>query len=308
MIINTSVPYNSKILENNLDTLITAYPFMKLETIGTSVLKKPLYSIILGNGPNKILYFSSIHANEWIMSMVLMKFLEDLCSSYQSASLLYGYNAKEIFNNSTLFIIPMVNPDGVDLVTQHLYYPSPSYITAQLISKSYPSIPFPIGWKANINGVDLNLQFPAGWKNAQQIKYSQGFKSPAPRDFVGTAPLTEPESIAIYNYSLFHNFDLAIAFHTQGKEIYWQFKNYAPKLSYDIGTAFSNVSGYSLSEVPYLSSFAGYKDWFLQNYQKPAYTIEAGFGENPLPLSQFNEIYLNTVQILLLGASINSFK
>ena len=34
---------------------------------------------------------------------------------------------------------------------------------------------FQVGWKANIKGVDLNLQFPAGWEKAKEIKYAQGF-------------------------------------------------------------------------------------------------------------------------------------
>ena len=150
--------------------------------------------------------------------------------------------------------------------------------------------------------MDLNLQFPAGWENAKLIKYSQGFTSPAPRDFVGFGPLTEPESLALYNFTLKHNFKLVIAYHTQGKEIYWQFQDYAPQKAEEIGKIFSNVSGYSLSEVPYNSSFAGYKDWFLQQYQRPGYTIEAGIGENPLPLSQFNDIYNNNLGILVLGS------
>lgn len=32
------------------------------------------------------------------------------------------------------------------------------------------------------------------------------------------------------------------------------------------------------------------------------YTIEAGFGENPLPISQFDEIYRDNLGILILGA------
>ena len=93
-------------------------------------------------------------------------------------------------------------PTGVDLVTGTLPSSSESYKQAQEISNNFPNIPFPEGWKSNIRGVDLNLQFPAGWQNARQIKYSQGFNKSAPRDFVGYGPLTEPESLAIYNFTL----------------------------------------------------------------------------------------------------------
>ena len=98
-----------------------------------------------------------------------------------------------------------------------------------------------------------------------------------------------------------HNFSLVIAYHTQGKEIYWEFQNYAPARAEAIGTQFSNVSGYRLAQVAFNSSFAGYKDWFLQQYGRPGYTIEAGIGNNPLPISQFNEIYRDNLGILVLG-------
>ena len=157
-------------------------------------------------------------------------------------------------------------------------------------------------WKLiNITGVDLNLQFPAGWENAKQIKYEQGFISPAPRDFVGESPLSEPESKAVYNFSIKHNFRLVIAYHTQGKVIFWKFLDYMPTDAEYIANKFSNSSTYLLEDTPYFSSFAGYKDWFIQEYNRPGFTIEAGFGENPLPISQFDEIYRDNEGILVLG-------
>ena len=108
--------------------------------------------------------------------------------------------------------------------------------------------------------------------------------------------------MALYNFTLAHNFRMILTYHTQGKEIYWQFKNYAPKESYNIGLQFAKASGYTLANVPYESSFAGYKDWFLQQFRKPGFTIEAGFGENPLPISQFDSIYNDNLGILVLGA------
>ena len=145
------------------------------------------------------------------------------------------------------------------------------------------------------------MQFPAGWNEAREIKFEQGFTSPAPRDYVGSSPLITPEAISVYNFTRMRNFRLILAYHTQGEVIYWQFQNYLPPASYYIGERFSNVSGYSLESTPYNSSFAGYKDWFIQTYNRPGYTIEVGLGDNPLPISQFDTIYAENLGILVLG-------
>ena len=117
--------------------------------------------------------------------------------------------------------------------------------------------------------MDLNLQFPANWQKAREVKFAQGFTKPGPRDYVGTAPLVAPEAISMYKFTLEHNFRLILAYHTQGRIIYWRYLDYLPPASYYIGEQFSNSSGYKLEDTPYSSSFAGYKDWFIQNYYLP---------------------------------------
>lgn len=117
--------------------------------------------------------------------------------------------------------------------------------------------------------MDLNLQFPASWEKAKEIKFEQGFKTPAPRDFVGTEPLIAPEAIAMYKFTLAHNFRLILAYHTQGRVIYWRYLDFLPPASYYIGEQFAISSGYDLEDTPFASSFAGYKDWFIQNYNLP---------------------------------------
>ena len=300
-IIPTDISYSYSILQMNINSLKTIFPFIETGSIGNSVLGNTIPYIRIGNGPKEIFYNASFHANEWITTPLLMKFVEQYLISYVNNSTIYGYSARNLFNNVSLYIVPMVNPDGVNLVTGEYKSGSSQYLRAQNIARAYPSIPFPDGWKANINGIDLNLQFPAGWQEARQIKFSQGFTTPAPRDFVGDGPLVAPEALAVYNFTLSHNFELILAYHTQGKEIYWQFQNYASPRAMAIGEQFASVSGYRLADVPFSSSFAGYKDWFLQEYRRPGYTIEAGLGQNPLPISQFNKIYNDNLGILVLG-------
>lgn len=301
-VVPTNIRYSSSILQINLDSLKRLYPFIDISSAGRSVLGTNLPIIKIGNGSKEVFYSASFHANEWICSPLVMKFLADYCYCYVNNLPIFGVNARNIYNYCTIYIMPMVNPDGVDLVTGEISPNSSLYTNTQLIANRYPNIPFPDGWKANIRGVDLNLQFPAGWEQARQIKFSQGFTSPAPRDFVGFGPLTEPESLAIYNFTLQHDFSLVIAFHTQGNVIFWQFQNYNPPRALFIGNEFARVSGYSLEETPFNSSFAGYKDWFIQDYNRPGYTVEVGEGQNPLPISQFDTIYNDILGIFVLGA------
>ena len=142
-IIPTNVNYNYSLMSQNLATLNRTYPFLNIQTVGNSVLGKNIYVVKLGKGTKKVFYSASIHANEWITSVLLMKFIEDYCIAYNNNSRLYGYSVRRLFNSVSIYIMPMVNPDGVDLVTDNLNKYSLAYLNALNISRQFPDIPFP---------------------------------------------------------------------------------------------------------------------------------------------------------------------
>lgn len=160
MIVNTNVKYNSQILKKDINLLLVHYPFVKLLTIGYSVLEKPIYCLKIGTGPRQVFYSGAIHANEWICSNMLMKFVEELCIANNKNSSLFGYNIRNLLHKTSIYICPMVNPDGVDLLNGELNLNSNEYRYARYIANKYPNVPFPNGWKANINGVDLKNYQP----------------------------------------------------------------------------------------------------------------------------------------------------
>jgi len=303
-LVPTNVLYTYDLSELLIEGLNARYPFIISGSAGKSVMGKNISFMTLGTGNTPVFYNASHHANEWITTPVLFKFTEDYADAYANKGTIFDISAERLFINKRLSIIPLVNPDGVDLVNGAVPRDSSFYTEAVGISQRYPQIPFPSGWKANISGTDLNLNYPAGWENAKEIKFNQGYTTPAPRDFVGTTPLSAPESRSLYDYTQKNNFALTLSYHTQGEVIYWKYLDFNPPRSFEIGEELSRVSGYNLEITPSESGYAGYKDWFIYFYNRPGYTVEVGTGENPLPLTQFSEIYSDNLPLLTTALNI----
>ena len=241
----TSIPFTSQIQEASIMRLASDYPCIDVTVIGYSLLGRPIYALTIGCGPVSYMYNASHHANEWITSVILTRFAEDIAREMQPAWEGYiggkeptGGPSSPWYERITLHIVPMVNPDGVDIVTAGNND----------------------GWKANARGVDLNSNYPAGWELAREHKYARGYTIPGPRDYVGTHPLSEPESMTMAAYTKKIDPVLTISLHTQGEEIYWRYRHYMPPGAAELARRLSEASGYILEDVPSESSHAGYRD------------------------------------------------
>jgi g-D-glutamyl-meso-diaminopimelate peptidase len=298
-VVFTDIDYTYEIMQRDIQGLKARYPFLETGIAGKSVLDKNLYYIRIGRGPTEVFYNGAHHSLEWITSPLLMKFIENFSTAYSQGRSIRGYNLQNIFNTSSIYIVPMVNPDGVNLVLEGLKPDNPYY--DELLRWNDTGLPFSRVWNANIRGVDLNRNYPASWAEAKAQEPALGIDGPGPTRYGGPAPLSEPETQSMVNFTREHNFKLVIAYHSQGRVIYWLYKNIIPPRSRAIADVFSAATGYQISDTPYEAAYAGYKDWFIEQYVRPGYTFEVGIGRNPLPITQFNTIYNNNEEAMLLG-------
>ena len=300
-VVPTDIGFTYEVLMRSIQGLKARYPFLEVTSSGTSVLGKTLYTLRMGRGANQVFYNAAHHALEWITTPVLMKFAEDYLKAYAFGQPIAGYDPSAVWRQSSIFLMPMVNPDGVDLVIDGLQRGNP--YSADLIRWNGGSTDFSTDWEANIRGVDLNHNYDAAWEQSREAAEAAGITGPGPTRYSGPSPVSEPETRAVVRFTQNHNFRLVLAYHSQGRVIYWNFMNMAPEEARTIGEGMSRVSGYALEEATGIASYAGYKDWFTQEYRRPGYTVEVGEGTNPLPISQFDTIYRENLGMLLYAAT-----
>lgn len=122
-------------------------------------------------------------------------------------------------------------------------------------------------WKANINGVDLNVNYDAHWgEGASNVTY------PRSSDCIGKYPLSESENKALSSYTMENDFLITLSYHASGRVIYYGFMDKTPCCS--LTEEISAILNYPLIKT--FNSTGGYKDWFIEKYARLGLTIEIG--------------------------------
>ena len=278
--------YSYWIMREQLMELSQKYYFLEIKNIGRSVMGRYIYMAHIGYGTRKIHINASHHGNEWITTYILMKSIEKLCEEIEMQRM----SLAEI----NFDFIPMVNPDGVELCLYGLEMMMTERQKEQILKMNEGFNNFS-RWKANIRGVDLNRNYDAGFLKYKKISNK---KSPSYAYYAGSIPECEPESKALAELTRKRLYDMVIAYHTQGEVIYWNYMNVEVPTAKEYAIMFSEVSGYRLDVPDELAASGGYKDWFIKTYHKPGFTIECGIGENPISVSQAENIMKCTWPII----------
>jgi len=289
--------YNN--LKIALYSLAGKYPFPEQSSIGKSVMGRELYCVRLGRGERKIICVGAHHALEWLTSVMLVCFADLYASSYTAGAPLYGHDIAALFERCSIYIIPMLNPDGVELVAGNIPKNHPKYID---IVNMCGSLDFATIWQANINGVDLNHNYNAMW--AEGALCSDAVLSPSPTRFGGMFPESEPESHALADFTRKIAPDMVIAYHSQGREIFYDFNGKMPGDTVRIAERMAKSSGYTLCKPEGFAGFGGYKDWFIDTFNRPGFTVEIGKGTNPIGIEQLAEVLGENLPLILDAAGM----
>ena len=178
------------------------------------------------------------------------------------------------------WIIPLANPDGALLSQCGLSSVTDERQRAELLALNGENPDFSL-WKANARGVDLNVNFAASWGKGKTNVRIAGAEN-----YIGTSPFSEPETLALKNFTQAVKPDYTVSYHTKGEEIYWYFYQSIRTCPRDktLAQVLSEATGYSLGDAR--GSAGGYKDWCIQKLGIPAFTIEAGADNLSHPIGE----------------------
>lgn len=281
---HTPLTYNEMMKE--LNDILLKYPFMTLTTIGKSLVGRSIPLISVGHGKKSVLYVGTHHGMEWITSIILLKYLDEVGKLIKERGRIFGTDAEDLFLRRKVYIVPMLNPDGVELCINGCDPMNP--LTERLYSMSGGDFS---KWQANGRGVDLNHNYDAGFAEYKALEPSYGIYGGGPTRFSGAHPESEPECSALCSFIRSQDISLLVALHTQGGEIYYDYNGHVPQGGKTIAKRLEALSGYTLSQPEGSACYGGLKDWFIKEYDRPAFTIECGKGENPLPQGDSDMIY-----------------
>lgn len=287
-LISKDKPFDYDIMQETLLKLKRKYHFLEVGSIGNSLLGRSIPIVTIGNGTKSALYIGSHHGMEWITSALLVGFINDFCYDFTNGNTISEISCRVLFETRKIYIIPILNPDGVDYAINGLRDDNP--LKDRVLKMNGGSSDFS-HWQANARGVDLNHNYDSGFWEYKIVERDASLFDGAPTKFSGEHPESEPETHALCNFVRFKKPDIALSLHTQGEEIYYTSGDKSPNCSLSIAKTISRLTGYRISFPTGTAKYGGFTDWFIESFERPSFTLECGKGVNPLPFSNYDEIY-----------------
>jgi len=228
------------------------YEGVKTEKVilGKTAFGHTMYAMKVGNGAPVGLVQCAIHGREFITARLAVE-------QYKTG-----------VKKGSCWFVPLANPDGA-LLSECGINAAPQEMR-DVLKRWNRGEDFSL-WKANGRGVDLNVNFPARWgKGVKNVRH------PGAENYIGERPFSELETIALKCFTEKVSPDYTVSYHTKGEEIYWYFHQPMRICARDkrLALRVSEITGYPLAYAK--GSVGGYKDWCIQRFGIPSFTVEVG--------------------------------
>lgn len=245
--------YDYGMLKEYLEITAMRYSTVSLGYIGTTVGNRGIPVVRIGADRDNrgVMYVGGISASDRISPAVLLRFICDYAEFLETGKRLYSVNLPYLFENRTVHIIPMLNPDGYEIRALGADGEVLSDRLNRISGGDFSN------WTGNGRGADLN----------------NNFSFPGKTDVTSTDPDAEPEVFALCNYiRLFEEISVLIGLRADFLGIrYFSGGKYPPR-SRTIGRLLSRMTGTPLlapSETEEIRG--GCTDWFIDERNKPAF-------------------------------------
>ncbi len=278
-----------------IDLLCLEYPLIKKSVLGRSCAGRDITALKIGAAEEYCLITAAFHGSESITSVVLLMFLERLSEAIKYNEYIKGIKARKAINGRGIIFVPCVNPDGCEISLRGAAACGTlQNKIAKICRNNFKT------WNANLRGVDINHNFNAGWEELRALEIKSGIHCPSATRFGGYYPESEPETLALTELCRKVKIRHAIALHSQGEVIYWSYGENKPPRSRKMAEIMATSAQYALDSPTGLAVGGGFKDWFINEFNRPAFTVELGLGKNPLPPQTATDIYSRVEEMLML--------
>lgn len=239
----------------------------KKEILAYTICNQPIYAFYIGENKEKtpkLLAQYSMHAREWITTLLALKHIE------------------RGIQNGYAVLVPLANPDGVALATRGNAFLQtlPQERQKFLLQANANALDFSL-WKANANAVDINVNFDADWGEGKS-----NIRHVAPENYIGAFAGSEIETQTLMQLTKEFAPDVTLSYHSKGEEIYWYYKQQGE--AYIKAEQFAKYmekrTGYVAKKI--YGSSGGYKDWCILKKQLLALTIEVGKDSLQHPIAE----------------------
>lgn len=288
-------------MASDIARLSAKYPnIVHYSVIGKSEDGRNIYDVTLGNrrASRSVLVVSTLHAREYMASLVCMSQIEYYARCYQEE--IDGKRVSSVFSRTCIHYIPMANPDGVAISQYGI-----SQIRNKKLRKKLKKLSKDTNttvWKANAKGVDLNNNFPYQF----QVR-----GTPGSQGYSGAKAVSSRETSAIVKRIKAlksTNLKAVINYHAMGSIIYGDSTSTASG-SVIAGTArmyrtAQEITGYTSAGRGTSSSSGSLREYIMYDLHLPSITVEVGRHPCPGPISEFPRIWRENANLVLREAAL----